>query len=54
MSLGDINRKPKNQDAALYVHMHVCPECERTYSCNCSENDRHDSLVCVDCERKED
>lgn len=52
MSMGDIDRRPKNQDAALSVHEHICPECGRMYSCNCSANDRHEGLVCVDCERK--
>ena len=52
MSLGDVDRSPHNKDAAFYVHQHECPECGRTYSCNCSENDRHEKLVCTDCERK--
>lgn len=50
--MGDIDRSPHNRDAALYVHTHVCPECGTTYSCNCSEQDRKENLVCVTCERK--
>lgn len=49
--MADVDRSPHNRDAALSVHLHVCPECERTYSCNCSEQDTHEKLVCSDCEK---
>ena len=50
--MSDINRRAKNQHDALQVHTHVCPECGRNYSCNCSAQPEHDKLVCIDCERK--
>lgn len=50
--MSDVDRAPHSKEAALSVHTHVCPECHTTYMCNCSEQDRHESLVCINCERE--
>ena len=50
--MSDINRRPKNEHDALMTHTHVCPECKRPYTCNCSAQPGHESLVCIDCEKK--
>jgi hypothetical protein len=50
--MSDIDRSPHNKDAALVIHHHICPECGTRYTCNCSEQDRHESLVCTNCERE--
>lgn len=48
--MSDIKRKP---DEASYhhVHQHVCPNCKRPYSCNCSRQPETSALTCIDCER---
>ena len=49
--MSDINRKPS--DLSIHrVHTHVCPECNRPYSCNCQANSEKEKLVCRDCEMK--
>ena len=50
--MDDIKRKP-NAASFHNVHTHVCPECKRAYTCNCYLQPDKESLVCIDCERKE-
>jgi hypothetical protein len=47
----DIDRMPHTHEDALTVHTHKCPECGTSYQCNCSQNDRKESVVCTVCER---
>lgn len=47
--MGDINRKPS--EAHFHrVHTHVCPACQRPYTCNCAAQYDKQGLVCRDCE----
>ena len=47
--MADIKRKP--QESTLHnVHGHVCPNCQRNYTCNCHDNRDKEQLVCIDCE----
>lgn len=48
--MGDIKRSP-NQASVHNVHGHVCPNCSRSYDCNCHTQPDKRQLVCTDCER---
>lgn len=37
-----------------HVHTHVCPNCKRSYSCNCEKQREQTTLVCRDCETAPD
>ena len=49
--MGDVKRKPS--EASVHnVHTHVCPKCNRPYSCNCAAQPDKESLICRDCEQE--
>lgn len=47
--MGDINRQ--GEGTSFHdVHEHTCPNCKRSYSCNCHKQNGKTVLVCRDCE----
>lgn len=47
--MSDVNRKP-TRSSVHQVHIHLCPECDRTYTCNCNRQLMKEKLICRDCE----
>jgi hypothetical protein len=48
--MSDIKRQP-TAESVHHVHLHKCPKCGRSYTCNCAKQPEDAELVCIDCER---